>query len=141
MKLRVVAVDSDLDVLRLIEIKLRRAGFQVLKASDGDQGLAMVLAHRPDVLVTEVMLPGRDGMSLVTEVRRQLGAQAPIAILLSSSGKEADIVEGLSRGADDYIIKPFSPRELIARVMVAAVKAGLHADPKAPAPATPEAST
>jgi DNA-binding response OmpR family regulator len=120
----VLVVDYDPDILRLVGIKLRRAGFEVLTALDGDQGLAMALSHRPDVLLTEVMLPGRDGLSLVADTRRQLGAAAPITILLSQKGQAADIVAGLACGADDYIVKPFSPRELIARITVALIKAG-----------------
>jgi DNA-binding response OmpR family regulator len=124
MGVRVLAVDPDPDDLRLIGLKLRQAGFEVLTALDGERGLALVLSSRPEVLLTEVMLPGRDGLSVVAEARRQLGPAAPVAILLSQNGEEADVVAGLRAGADDYIVKPFSPRELIARITVARVRAG-----------------
>ena len=120
----VLAIDDDPDVLRLIEIKLRRAGLHVRTALTGDQGLAIALAHRPDVLISEVMLPERDGRSIVAEVKRQLGAAAPVAILMSEHGREADIVGALAGGADDYVVTPFSPRELLVRITVALARAG-----------------
>jgi DNA-binding response OmpR family regulator len=138
MGIRVLAIDYDRDILRLVEIKLRRAGFEVLTTANSDQALATILSHRPDVLLTEVMLPGRDGTSIVAEAKKQLGEAAPIAILLSHKGQEADIVAGLASGADDYIVKPFSPRELIERITVALIKAGRHARPAAPGSAPGE---
>ena len=127
MRRRVLAIDDDPDTLRLIEIKLRRAGFEVRTALVGDHGLAIALTHHPDVLIAEVMLPERDGRSIVAEVKQRLGAAAPIAILMSQNGQAADVVAALAAGADDYIAKPFSPRELLARITVALARAGRHA--------------
>jgi DNA-binding response OmpR family regulator len=124
MSLSALVVDYDPDILRLVEIKLRRAGYRVLTAASGDQGLALVRSARPDVLVAELLLPGCDGARLVAETKRELGAAAPIAILLGRGESEADIVAALACGADDYLVKPFSPRELLARITVARVRAG-----------------
>ena len=127
MQVCVLAIDYDPDVLRLVDIKLRRAGFEVLTALTGERGLVAALTHHPDVLLAEVMMPDRDGRSIVAEAKSRLGPRAPIAILMSQNGQEADIVAGLSCGADDYIVKPFSPRELLERITVALVRTGRHA--------------
>lgn len=132
MRVRVLAIDYDPDVLRLVDIKLRRAGFDVLTALSGECGLAAALTRQPDVLLVEVMMPDRDGRSIVADTRSRLGPRAPVAILMSQSGQEADIVAGLACGADDYIVKPFSPRELLERITVALVRAGRHAGAATP---------
>ncbi|GAC1476673.1 MAG: hypothetical protein PVSMB4_00650 [Ktedonobacterales bacterium] len=124
---RVLAVDDEADILHLIEIKLKKAGFEVMTGRDGQEGLDKALAEKPDLMLVDVMMPQLDGYAVVREVKRQLGVDAPIIILLTAKGQEADVVKGLSSGADDYIIKPFSPRELIARVNVLLIKHGKHA--------------
>ena len=75
-------------------------------------------------MLVDVMMPKMDGYTVVSEVRQQLGSEAPLIILLTARGQEADVVKGLSSGADDYIIKPFAPRELIARINVILIKNG-----------------
>lgn len=126
MAIRVLAVDDEEDILRLIEIKLKKAGFEVLTARDGQEALEKALAEKPDLMLLDVMMPRRDGYSVVSEVKRQLGTEAPVIILLTARGQEADIVQGLTIGADDYIVKPFSPRELIARINVVLIKRGKY---------------
>jgi CheY-like chemotaxis protein len=121
-KVRVVAIDDEADILRLIRIKLSKENFQVSTASDGVEGVKTVLAERPDVMIVDVMMPGKDGHQVVSEVKKKLGEDAPIAIMLTSKAEESDMVEGLTAGADDYITKPFSPRELIERINVALIK-------------------
>lgn len=128
MTIRALVVDDEPDILRLIEIKLKKSGFEVLTAHDGQEGLEKALAEKPDIMLVDVMMPRMDGYSVVTAVKEQLGTQAPIVLLLTAKGQEADVVQGLSSGADDYIIKPFSPRELLARINVALIKGGKHAD-------------
>lgn len=127
MAIRTLVVDDEADILRLIEIKLRKAGFEVMTARDGQEGLTKALAEKPDLMLVDVMMPRMDGYAVVSEVRRSLGDEAPIIILLTARGQEADVVKGLTSGADDYIVKPFSPRELIARINVALIKSGKHA--------------
>ncbi len=119
---KVVAIDDEADILRLIRIKLSKEGFNVITASDGVDGVQKVLAERPDVIVVDVMMPGKDGYQVVSDVKKKLGDSAPVAIMLTSKAEEQDMVRGLSAGADDYITKPFSPRELVERINVALIK-------------------
>ena len=126
MAIRALVVDDEADILHLIEIKLKKAGFEVMTARDGQEGLDKALAEKPDIMLVDVMMPRMDGYTVVSEVRQKLGSEAPVIILLTAKGQEADIVKGLTSGADDYIIKPFSPRELLARVNVVMIKSGKH---------------
>ena len=119
---KIVAIDDEADILRLIRIKLSKEGFEVSTASNGDEGVSKVLAERPDVIIVDVMMPGKDGYQVVSEIKRRLKDEAPVAILLTSKAEEADMKKGLQAGADDYITKPFSPRELIERINVALMK-------------------
>src|SRR5436190_427090 len=112
MSIRVLAVDDEPDVLRLIQIKLQKAGFEVLSARDGEEGLATALAERPDVVLMDVMMPRMDGFTAAAKIKEQM-QPAPLILMLTAKGQEADVIRGLSGGADDYIVKPFAPRELI----------------------------
>jgi two-component system, OmpR family, alkaline phosphatase synthesis response regulator PhoP len=124
MGFRVLAVDDEPDVLGLVETKLQKAGFEVTTATNGVEAVERALAGKPDVVIMDVMMPKLDGLSACTQIKKQMGDSAPIIILLTARGQEADVVEGLSCGADDYMVKPFAPRELVARVNVALMKAG-----------------
>ena len=123
MPIRVLAVDDEPDVLRLVEIKLRKAGFDVVTARDGQEGLEQALAERPDVVLLDVMMPRMDGYTAAAHIKAEV-TPTPIILMLTAKGQESDVIRGLSGGADDYIIKPFAPRELIARINVALIKAG-----------------
>jgi len=110
---RVLVVDDDATVAEVVDRYLRNAGFEVDRAADGLAALRMVEAAAPDLVVLDLMLPGVDGI----EVCRRLRARGPIpVIMLTARGEEADRVAGLECGADDYVTKPFSPRELTLRV-------------------------
>ena len=110
---RVLVVDDDPNVAEVVGRYLEREGFEVELLGDGQLGLERALAEPPDVLILDLMLPGLDGL----EVCRRLRALAPVpVIMLTAKGDEADRVLGLELGADDYVAKPFSPRELVARV-------------------------
>jgi two-component system alkaline phosphatase synthesis response regulator PhoP len=122
MTIRVLAVDDEADILRLVRIKLEKAGFEVSTASDGEEGIEKALSEKPDIMVIDIMMPKKDGYQVVTEVKDKLGDAAPATILLSSKGQEHDVEKGLTSGADDYIIKPFSPRELVERINVILIK-------------------
>jgi DNA-binding response OmpR family regulator len=124
---RVLAVDDDPDILRLIELKLTRAGFQVLTARDGEEGLQTARREQPDVVLLDVMMPKRDGYSVAQELKAQL-SPPPVIIMLTAKGQETDVVRGLKAGAEDYIVKPFAPRELVARLQVALLKAGVKSE-------------
>src|SRR5262245_44462958 len=126
MSIRILAVDDEPDVLRLIQIKLQKAGFEVFTARDGEEGLQVALAEQPDVILMDVMMPRMDGYTAVGKIKGQI-TPAPLILMLTAKGQEADVVQGLAAGAEDYIIKPFAPRELIARINVALIKAGKSA--------------
>ncbi len=124
MAVRVLAIDDEIDVRNLLEIKLTKAGFQVSTAENGEEGLGKALEEQPDVMVIDVMMPGMNGHQVLAQIREQLGDKAPVTILLTALGQELDVIKGLGAGADDYIIKPFSPRELIERIRVTLIKKG-----------------
>jgi DNA-binding response OmpR family regulator len=110
---RILVVDDEVPILDLVRGYLERDGFEVDTAADGLAALAAVRAGNPDVVVLDVMLPGLDGI----EVCRQLRAFSDAYVLmLTARGEEIDRIMGLTVGADDYLVKPFSPRELVARV-------------------------
>ncbi|WP_216586150.1 response regulator transcription factor [Streptomyces brasiliscabiei] len=110
---RVLVVDDDPTVAEVVTGYLDRAGYTVDRAGDGPAALAHAAAHRPDLVVLDLMLPGMDGL----EVCRRLRTRGPVpVIMLTARGDEDDRVLGLEVGADDYVTKPFSPRELVLRV-------------------------
>ena len=110
---RVLVVDDDENIVQLVRMYLERDGYQVWCTYDGSSGLAEFRRTRPDVIVLDLMLPGMSGLDVCREVRREAGT--PI-IMLTARTTEADKLTGLDLGADDYVTKPFSPRELVARV-------------------------
>jgi DNA-binding response OmpR family regulator len=109
----VLVVDDEPEIVRLVRDYLERAGFAVVTAADGDTALRVAHRNRPDIVVLDLGLPGIDGLDVARELRR--GGEMPI-IMLTARTEEADRVAGLELGADDYVSKPFSPRELVARV-------------------------
>ena len=118
MSKRVLVVEDEADIRRLISIKLKGAGYDVSTANDGEEGLAAAVRDKPDLLVSDVMMPKKDGYTMVREVREALGSEAPAVIMLTARGQDTDVATGLDSGADDYIVKPFAPRELVARIQV-----------------------
>ncbi|MEU8661297.1 response regulator transcription factor [Actinoplanes philippinensis] len=111
---RVLVVDDDATVSDVVRRYLEQAGCEVHLAADGADGLAAIAAHRPDLVVLDLMMPGIDGLEVCRRIRRQLPG-LPV-IMLTALGEEADRVLGLEVGADDYVTKPFSPRELVLRI-------------------------
>ena len=124
MAIRVLAIDDEADIRRLVKIKLSKAGYEVTTAGDGEEGVALALEMKPDVVVADVMMPGKDGYQVMAELKEKLVADPPVLILLTAKNQKADVMQGLAGGADDYVTKPFSPRELIERIEVALIKAG-----------------
>jgi DNA-binding response OmpR family regulator len=117
----VLVVEDDRTVAEVVTRYLEREGFSVESVGDGQEALARADAHLPDLVVLDIMLPGLDGL----EVCRRLRSRAPIpVVLLTARGSEEDRVLGLDLGADDYVSKPFSPRELTARVKAVLRRAG-----------------
>jgi len=109
----VLVIEDDRNTANLIALYLKRDGFQALLAADGESGLAMAARHRPDLIILDLMLPKVDGWEVCRRLRRR--SEIPV-IMLTARGEEVDRVAGLTLGADDYMVKPFSPRELVARV-------------------------
>ncbi len=123
---RVLVVDDDPTVREVVLSYLRSGSYDVVEAADGETALSVVGHQRPDLVVLDVMLPGVDGL----EVCRRLRAQGDLPIiLLTALGSEEDRVVGLELGADDYLTKPFSPRELVLRVGSVLRRAGENARP------------
>lgn len=110
---RILVVDDEAPILDLVRGYLEREGFLVETAADGPAGLAAVRANSPDVVVLDVMLPGIDGIEVCRQLRTFSDAYV---LMLTARGEEIDRIMGLTVGADDYLVKPFSPRELVARV-------------------------
>ena len=110
---RILVVDDEVPILDLVRGYLERDGFEVDTAADGLAGLAAVRAGNPDVVVLDVMLPGLDGIEVCRQLRTFSDAYV---LMLTARGEEIDRIMGLTVGADDYLVKPFSPRELVARV-------------------------
>jgi len=112
---RVLVVDDEPDILELLEHSLTRHGFDVSGCATGEECLAQARTLQPNLIILDLSLPGRDGLSVCVELRRRPEtAEVPI-LILSARGEEADIVSGLELGADDYVTKPFRPRVLAAR--------------------------
>jgi len=109
----VLIVDDEPSIVELARIYLEQDGFRVETASSGPEGLRAVAEHRPDLVILDVMLPGLDGFGVCREIRRQ--ADTPI-LMLTARTEDTDKIVGLELGADDYLTKPFNPRELAARV-------------------------
>jgi DNA-binding response OmpR family regulator len=110
----ILVVDDEPAILQIIEERLEREGFAVHTAGSGEKALASVEVNTPDLIILDLMLPGIDGFDVLRAVR-QAGHQVPI-IVLTARDDQIDVVVGLELGADDYIVKPFNPRELAARV-------------------------
>jgi diguanylate cyclase (GGDEF)-like protein len=113
---RILVVDDDPDIARFVEVNLRSAGYDVAVASDGEQALARAGEMRPDLVLLDVMMPVIDGIEVAQRLRRNPQTSNTSIIMLTALAQSKDKVLGLSAGADDYIIKPFDPIELLARV-------------------------
>ncbi len=113
---KILVVDDEPSIVNLVGAYLKPEGYEVFTATDGPSGLKAARAYKPDLLILDVMLPGMDGLELLSRLRRE---SEMYVILLTARTEETDKIVGLSVGADDYVTKPFSPRELVARVKAA----------------------
>ena len=104
---KILVVDDEQSILSLVDAYLRKEGYEVYTANDGPSGLRAARAYKPDLIVLDIMLPGMDGIEVLTQLRRESDVYV---ILLTARSEEVDKVVGLSVGADDYVTKPFSPR-------------------------------
>jgi two-component system, OmpR family, response regulator MtrA len=110
---RVLVVDDDAALAEMLTIVLRQEGFDSRMITRGDDALEEFRAYKPDVVLLDVMLPGKDGIDVCKEIRGESGV--PI-VMLTAKGDTVDVVVGLESGADDYVVKPFKPKELVARI-------------------------
>ena len=113
---KILVIDDEPSITNLVSAYLKPEGYEVSTAADGNAGLKAARAFKPDLIILDLMLPGMDGIELLSRLRRESNVYV---ILLTAKTEETDKVVGLSVGADDYVTKPFSPRELTARVKAA----------------------
>jgi DNA-binding response OmpR family regulator len=112
----ILVVEDDPDIVELLRYNLEREGFEVRAVGDGEAGLAAAETHQPALILLDLMLPGMEALEVCRELRRREATSTIPLIMLTAKGDEADIVLGLGLGADDYVTKPFSPKQLIARI-------------------------
>jgi two-component system phosphate regulon response regulator PhoB len=113
---KILVIEDELDILEVIEFNLSREGYDVICASNGEEGLRKVREKQPHLVLLDIMLPGLDGIEVCKRLQADPQTKRIPVIMVTAKGEESDIVLGLGVGADDYIAKPFSPRELVARV-------------------------
>ena len=113
---KILVIDDEPSITNLVSAYLKPEGFEVYTAADGNVGLKAARAYKPDLIILDLMLPGMDGIELLSRLRRESDVYV---IMLTARTDETDKIVGLSVGADDYVTKPFSPRELVARVKAA----------------------
>ena len=126
-KARILIIDDDTKLAEAVERYLTGVGYKVIVASDGREGLQKLYAHQPDLILLDIMMPGMDGWQVSRHIREALSV--PI-IMLTARGQEAEQVKGLRMGADDYVVKPFSLRELEARIQAVLRRAHLASSPE-----------
>ena len=115
-KKKIVIIEDEPDILEVLSYNLKREGFEVFSANNGTLGLSLVNKELPDLVLLDLMLPGMDGIEICSTIKKNSATQNTLIVMVTAKGEESDIVLGLGVGADDYIAKPFSPKELVARV-------------------------
>jgi DNA-binding response OmpR family regulator len=113
---RIVIADDDADIRELVVFKLRHAGHEVLPVADGTAAVEACLGNTPDLVILDVMMPGMSGLEAARTLRAEEAMAGIPIIMLTARAQESDIERGFEAGADDYVVKPFSPRELAERV-------------------------
>jgi two-component system phosphate regulon response regulator PhoB len=113
---KIVVIEDEADILEVLQYNLKREGYTVIASRDGEEGLDSVRRENPDLVLLDLMLPGLDGLEVCKRLQADpVTANVPV-IMVTAKGEETDVVSGLQIGADDYVTKPFSPKELLARV-------------------------
>ena len=116
MKETILIVEDEKDIVKMLEYNLKKEGYKILVAHDGEDALDMANTKLPDLILLDLMLPGVDGLEVCKELKAERKTSAIPVIMLTAKAQESDKVIGLELGADDYVTKPFSPRELLARI-------------------------
>ena len=125
-------IEDDPDIVELVQYNLEREGFRVFAARDGESGLKEASSRRPNLILLDLMLPGIEGLEVCRTLKQNRGTRNIPLVMLTARGEESDIVLGLEMGADDYVTKPFSPRELLARLKAVLRRGALRDDQAAP---------
>lgn len=112
----ILIIEDDADIVELLQYNLSKEGYRCRVARDGDAGLIEARRYRPDLILLDLMLPGTDGLELCRRIKRDEELSSTPIVMVTAKSEESDVVTGLEMGADDYLSKPFSPRELLARV-------------------------
>ncbi|MFW5722545.1 MAG: response regulator [Desulfohalobiaceae bacterium] len=112
----IAIVEDEVDILNLLRFNLESAGYSVLTALEGNEAVSMIRRELPDLVLLDIMLPGKDGFDVCKAVKSDDRTKGIPVIMLTARGEEVDRIVGLELGADDYVVKPFSPRELVLRV-------------------------
>ena len=115
-KTKIAVIEDEADILEVIDYNLSKEGFDVCSALNGEEGLALVKKEGPDLVLLDLMLPGLDGIEICRTLKADYSTRSIPIIMVTAKGEESDIVLGLGMGADDYVVKPFRPRELMARI-------------------------
>ena len=115
-KPKIVVIEDEVDILEVINYNLSKEGFDVCSALDGEEGFALIKKEVPDLVLLDLMLPGLDGIEICRKLKTDYSTRSIPIIMVTAKGEESDIVLGLGMGADDYMVKPFRPRELMARI-------------------------
>jgi two-component system alkaline phosphatase synthesis response regulator PhoP len=113
MAKKILAVDDERNIVRLIQVNLERHGYQVVAAYDGKEGLEKVASEQPDMLVLDVMMPYMDGFAVLNELRKNPATRELPVIMLTAKASDSDVFHGWKSGADCYLTKPFNPMELV----------------------------
>jgi two-component system, OmpR family, alkaline phosphatase synthesis response regulator PhoP len=116
LKPQILIVEDEDDIRELVRYNLEREHFSVSEASSGEAGLKTALQKKPDLILLDLMLPGKDGLQICRELKQNPSVQDVPVVMMTAKGEESDIVTGLELGAEDYVVKPFSPKVLVARV-------------------------
>ncbi len=116
MKEKILIVDDEKDIVKMLDYNLKKEGFRTAFAYNGEKAFESAKKEQPDIIILDVMLPGMDGLEVCKALKKEAGTCSIPIIMLTAKTQESDKVVGLELGADDYVTKPFSPRELIARV-------------------------
>lgn len=114
--MQILIVEDEAEIAQLIQIYLEKEGFSCRVCRDGLTALQIFQEQQPDLIILDLMIPGLDGLEVCARIRQKPGSKDPFILMLTAKGEELDRIIGLSTGADDYMVKPFSPRELVARV-------------------------
>jgi two-component system phosphate regulon response regulator PhoB len=113
---RILIIEDDRDIVEMIRYNLKEEGYQTIHAFDGEKGIELAKTGKPDIIILDLMLPTIDGFEVCKTLKQQQSTALVPIIILSAKSRETDKVVGLELGADDYVTKPFSPRELLARI-------------------------